>query len=272
MNICSTCQFPYREGDRYCGQCGATLPGNQPVTEGGESTYVMPTPNDRTWTSSMPEPTYAGSGMDDLTDATMIVGDRTLVVAAQPAAEDRTYIVARQPNVPGDQIMASPLGAPAPHTPLRAAACPTGHPLTEPGATYCGMCGAPVGGAPPLAPAPASRPDGTVLQAPAMSLVHLASGQKLTIAPGARVLCLGAQVDVSHGDWDLWALTGSSAVSRRHALLMVSDAGAVSIMDAGSRNGTFVNGVRLAPLTPRPLTPQDTVTLGQGDQVAFQLR
>ncbi len=50
-------------------------------------------------------------------------------------------------------------------------------------------------------------------------------------------------------------------VSKFHAYLTL-EAGDVSIVDAGSTNGTWVNDVALAPRTPRPLAPGDQVSLG----------
>lgn len=52
-------------------------------------------------------------------------------------------------------------------------------------------------------------------------------------------------------------------VSRRQALI-VRSGDAVSISDASSANGTFVNG-RLIDSTPHPLIPGDTVTVGDID-------
>ena len=52
-----------------------------------------------------------------------------------------------------------------------------------------------------------------------------------------------------------------ASVSRVHAEVLISDGG-VQVRDAGSRNGTYVNGERL--LEPRPFQPDDQITLGVG--------
>ena len=50
-------------------------------------------------------------------------------------------------------------------------------------------------------------------------------------------------------------------VSGRHARLQVRGT-AVELIDVGSSNGTFVNGQRIRPHSPHPLSPGDTVRLG----------
>jgi hypothetical protein len=57
------------------------------------------------------------------------------------------------------------------------------------------------------------------------------------------------------------AFDGCENVSRRHALIMVDDAGRATIRDEGSTNGTFVNGDRLLPGVDVRLVDGDTVRL-----------
>ena len=49
-------------------------------------------------------------------------------------------------------------------------------------------------------------------------------------------------------------------LSRQHARIVKDDDGGLSVEDLGSRNGTFLNGERLA--TPQPLKAGDRITLG----------
>lgn len=63
-------------------------------------------------------------------------------------------------------------------------------------------------------------------------------------------------------------LIDSPGVSRRHARVYQQE-GAVWLEDLGSRNGTFVNGLRLG--APRRLESNDEVRLGQGVVLLFQL-
>jgi DNA-binding winged helix-turn-helix (wHTH) protein len=86
---------------------------------------------------------------------------------------------------------------------------------------------------------------------PAAPMVHLAVGdQTMAVRDGSHVIGRDPTAD-------LWV--SSTLVSRQHARLVVRG-GQVTIEDLGSRNGTFVNGVRLtAPVT---LANGDDVRLG----------
>ena len=71
---------------------------------------------------------------------------------------------------------------------------------------------------------------------------------------GSRVVIgRGASCDVRLPD---------PSVSQRHASVRI-DAGVHSLVDEGSRNGTFVGGVRLAPGAPRVLKSGDLVRVGR---------
>lgn len=54
----------------------------------------------------------------------------------------------------------------------------------------------------------------------------------------------------------------SDEVSRRHARVAVAPGSGHVLADLGSTNGTFVNGVRLAPLAAVALAPGDRIALG----------
>jgi hypothetical protein len=58
------------------------------------------------------------------------------------------------------------------------------------------------------------------------------------------------------------AFSGYENVSRRHATVLVDDAGHATIRDEHSTNGTFVNGDRVLPGTAVRLADGDTVRLG----------
>jgi len=53
-------------------------------------------------------------------------------------------------------------------------------------------------------------------------------------------------------------------ISRRHAILKISTFGKMEIVDMG-RNGTFVNGIRLRPNVPFPVTRKDVVRFADKD-------
>ncbi len=51
----------------------------------------------------------------------------------------------------------------------------------------------------------------------------------------------------------------TDVVSRRHAVLNVSSSGKMTIMDQ-SHNGTYVNGIRISPNVPVPVTRKDNIS------------
>lgn len=61
---------------------------------------------------------------------------------------------------------------------------------------------------------------------------------------------------------DLTHLDQTKSVSREHAVVAIEE-GVVSVVDAGSSNGTSVNGVPVEPGMPRPLTDGDRVSFGE---------
>lgn len=62
------------------------------------------------------------------------------------------------------------------------------------------------------------------------------------------------------------ALADLDTVSRDHAEIVVHD-GQAWVRDAGSANGTYLNGRRLDPDTPVQLTPGDVIGLGRSVQI-----
>ena len=81
-----------------------------------------------------------------------------------------------------------------------------------------------------------------------------ASGRKFPLAAGQSWA-------IGRGDGCTVMLDGRS-VSRLHALIQRRDAGDLSLVDLGSRNGSFVNGIRVS----FPVTLNDKDTLIFGDQ------
>jgi DNA-binding winged helix-turn-helix (wHTH) protein len=80
---------------------------------------------------------------------------------------------------------------------------------------------------------------------------------RLIWAEGRLALCDGAHVLGRDPDTELFL--DSQGVSRRHALLRVTGAGA-TLEDLGSKNGTFVGSRRIE--VPTPLTDGDAITVG----------
>lgn len=59
---------------------------------------------------------------------------------------------------------------------------------------------------------------------------------------------------------DIVVHDSTDVISRRHAILNISSSGKMTIVDQ-SRNGTYVNGIRISPNVPVPVTRKDIVSL-----------
>ncbi len=64
-------------------------------------------------------------------------------------------------------------------------------------------------------------------------------------------------------------LTGGG-VSKLHAVLQKTQAG-YTLMDSGSRNGTFINGIKLEPQKPAPLRDKDLISFSSQVSARFFL-
>ena len=106
----------------------------------------------------------------------------------------------------------------------------------------------------PLAPAPAAGP----------YLEIADSGAHIPLVDQPALL-LGRLDEISgiYPDVDLTPHGGDEAgVSRRHAQLL-HEGSAWYVLDLDSTNGTFLNGVELAPKTRSLLSDGDQVTMGE---------
>jgi len=59
-------------------------------------------------------------------------------------------------------------------------------------------------------------------------------------------------------------------ISRRHAVLKISTFGKMEIVDMG-KNGTFVNGIKLRPNVPFPVTRKDVINFAEVTQLDWSL-
>ena len=58
---------------------------------------------------------------------------------------------------------------------------------------------------------------------------------------------------------DIFINDNTDVISRRHAVLNVSPSGKMTIVDQ-SHNGTYVNGIRISPNVPVPVTRKDNIS------------
>ncbi|HVT05505.1 MAG TPA: FHA domain-containing protein [Thermoanaerobaculia bacterium] len=88
----------------------------------------------------------------------------------------------------------------------------------------------------------------------------IGDGNPFSLTFGRREFLLPfGQTTIGRGP-DTEIVLDSRSISRRHARITVDDEG-VTIEDAGSKNGTFVDGVRIEG--PMQITPASRIRLGQ---------
>jgi len=94
----------------------------------------------------------------------------------------------------------------------------------------------------------------------------VADGPRLVATAGAysgNIFPLsGPSSDIGRDTANAVALPNDTNASRRHATIQ-GGGGQFTLVDNGSSNGTFVNGVRVAAQTPQQLRPGDEVQIGQ---------
>jgi hypothetical protein len=72
---------------------------------------------------------------------------------------------------------------------------------------------------------------------------------------------IGGAVDIGRDTGNGVPLPNDTNASRRHATIQTTG-GQFAVVDNGSSNGTFVNGVRINVQTPQPLRPGDELQVG----------
>lgn len=90
-------------------------------------------------------------------------------------------------------------------------------------------------------------------------VIQLDSGETIT-APAPAVL--GRSPDAIDGHSPVSLPSPGREVSRTHALVDVDDAGRLIVTDHGSSNGTYVDGLELAPHTPTIVAASARLQLG----------
>src|SRR5256884_3582877 len=101
------------------------------------------------------------------------------------------------------------------------------------------------------------RPEGEVYLAPVFKLLSTTGEQSIDLQPGRNVV-VGRAVTSDVPIYD-------STISRRHAEVSLTDGG-LKVKDAGSSNGTFLNGARI---TEAIAVENDVITFGK---VAFRVK
>jgi len=106
---------------------------------------------------------------------------------------------------------------------------------------------------------------GAALAGGAVSAAPIADGPRLIATAGAYAGSIfplnGPSADIGRDTGNAIPLPNDTNASRRHATVQASN-GQYQLVDNGSSNGTFVNGVRIVSQTPQALRPGDEVQIG----------
>jgi FHA domain-containing protein/zinc ribbon protein len=162
--------------------------------------------------------------------------------------------------------------------------CPNCGNRNRPGVVFCENCGASLIGDSPIntknigtrglegalenmpATSTARSPAADVFGSGTILKIEIAGVEPLLLKPkpetvfGRRDPATGAMPDV-----DLTPFAGyRMGVSRRHAVIRQTEAeNRLDLVDLGSSNGTFLNGIRVPPNQPQRLRDGDEIRLGQ---------
>jgi hypothetical protein len=131
------------------------------------------------------------------------------------------------------------------------------------------LASAPLPVSPPRpAPAPIA---GTRLQLTQAFLIHTGTGERFELPIGRSLVYIGKPNPELPPDIDVSHLPNTDVVSRIHATICI-EGEQYALEDAGSSNGTYLNGelIRVGARFRRPLTSGDTLSLGKGDKVSFR--
>lgn len=110
----------------------------------------------------------------------------------------------------------------------------------------------------------------TRLQTVQPSLRHVQTNTLLAI-PDVPIVHIGKPNPEVATEIDLSRFPDSDVVSRQHANLWTEDGTVYHIVDVGSANGTFLNGVLMEPKQKYDLIQGDRLDFGRGEKVSLML-
>jgi pSer/pThr/pTyr-binding forkhead associated (FHA) protein len=116
-----------------------------------------------------------------------------------------------------------------------------------------------------------SNSSSTVRQQTQAVLVHIGTDQRLKVPLGKSAVYIGRPNEKHPPEIDVSSLPFVNIVSRVHAILKTKGR-SYFLEDAGSSNGTYLNGESVDPGSPPgfPLKPGDVICLGQDNKVCFR--
>ncbi len=101
-----------------------------------------------------------------------------------------------------------------------------------------------------------------------LELFHVQTGTSFELPANLSAITIGKPNEQNPPDIDVSHLPNADVVSRTHAQIRL-DGSNYFIEDWGSSNGTFLNDIKLEPVTPYQLNRGDKIDLGKDSQVTF---
>lgn len=108
----------------------------------------------------------------------------------------------------------------------------------------------------------------TNLQQATPYLLHLQTGEPISLPENQATITLGKPNHTSPPDVDLSHLSDSEIISRQHAKLHI-EAETYYIEDLGSSNGTYINRDCVSKGQRHEIAVGDVIALGKDDKVTF---
>ncbi len=115
--------------------------------------------------------------------------------------------------------------------------------------------------------APVEEPS-TNLQQSTPYLLHIQSGEPITLPENQTQISLGKPNNNYSPDVDVSTLPDAEIVSRQHAVIHI-EAETYYIEDLGSTNGTYVNNTPVPGGERQEISSGDVLALGKEDKVTF---
>ncbi len=233
---CPECGSVNPPESQYCGECGIELSKTEATSE---PAVEEPTPSPAR--SSKSRSSKAKSSTP---------------AAEKPAPPEAELEIVAEPVAPSPPPEAEP-------TPLDPPPPPEEKALESPPPRPSVFASA----VPPL-PAPI---EGTRLQLTQAFLVHMGTDERFELPMGRSLVYVGKPNQELPPDIDVSHLPDTEVVSRIHATICI-EGEQYALEDAGSSNGTYLNGelLRAGARFRRPLTSGDMLSLGKGDKVTFR--
>jgi FHA domain len=233
---CPECGSVNPPESQYCGECGIELSKTEATPE---PAVEEPTPSPSRSSKSRSSKAKSSTEKPSPPEA-------ELEIVAEPIA----------PSPPAESEPTPPDPPPSPEEPESPPPRPSVFASAPP--------------APPTTPFPAPI-EGTRLQLTQAFLVHMGTDERFELPMGRSLVYVGKPNQELPPDIDVSHLPDTEVVSRIHATISI-EGEQYALEDAGSSNGTYLNGelIRAGARFRRPLTSGDTLSLGKGDKVTFR--